>query len=86
MVAFVFFYIRFGFRLLKEKNLLRKREIGLGTRISLLPRQEKNKIKPRLRRTIWWPPSHPTLNCEGRLGDHQIIIFFVPHNPLHQIT
>jgi hypothetical protein len=88
MVAFVFFYIRFGSLLLKEKNFFRKRKIGLNTQISLLPRWEKKMSKLRLRRTIWWPPScvfffpyleiwwplgHSMLNYEGRFGGHYII-------------
>jgi len=38
MIVFLFFYIKFRFLILKENNLLRKKKIGLGTRISLLPR------------------------------------------------
>jgi len=63
MVAFVFFYIRFGSPLLKEKNLFRKRKIGLNTQISLLPRRGKKKSL--------------NLDCKGRFGGHQVV-FFLP--------
>jgi hypothetical protein len=45
-VVFIFifmFCIKFKSSLLKEKNLLRKKRIGLGIRISLLPRSKKKK-------------------------------------------
>jgi hypothetical protein len=77
----LFFYIKYESPLLKERNLLRKERIGLGTQISLLPRKEKKqclnlycerpfgahliKFYLFLCLETWWPPSHSPLDYEG---------------------
>ncbi len=57
-----FFNIRFKPHPLKEKNFLRKRKIGLGIQISLLPKGEKKQCL--------------NLYCKGQPSDHQVVIFF----------
>lgn len=86
MVALVFLYIKFRSLLLKERNVLRKKKIGLSWDLNFFTRQAKKKQKKTMfefrlcffsSMETWWPQSCSTLNYKGQLNGHQILFYFV---------